>query len=1699
MSTWAVVARRRSKPGRTTLWSWLCRYEQTELEPSGQAEPAQPRLAQPRMVQPVQPQAPPARRPRQQTLFGGHNELLDQHAEKLLERVNDPQKRQVVENMIGQNWAGGIGKALKKHGLNPGNVEDAIGNIIGDLYDPKRPNPFNTYEESLAHGFDQHWRRHVGNAAWRQKHLLEDPGFTEKSGQVLEHKGKETPVVATATKEQTPQTVPLPEATPDLSQYTDEEYRKLLDMGRVLKVLERKPNATVAQISRTLSSRKRGLLSAADIRAHMTSLKEMGKIDIDPSPTHADVAERKKARSRSPEHRKQRVLNYLTRNPTATIRELSKNLSTSRERGHPVMNVGEIRQHIASLNKEGLLNYTEAPLQKTKGLPRDELVQNILGKNPNTLFAKLKQYTRTTSEELARILQELESKGLANPEHHLALNSPIMKKLAPKPERHARLWSEVVRYAETPDPLPSREWWEEGGFDEAEWQRYPDGRFRHRKTNRILHPDEGHDGDDESQDETPEQHCRTWAAVTRYMESESSLAAGQGRGQPVPELTPKAPAIKAPVPAPVNLDAAAAASKAEQKLHGITIARWPNQVGVAPFHEHSQALFPHLETHPSEVAIAKLAGALRGSRAHIIPANEGLEVHVAQPGVKEQSRSIGFNHQTSRPFMYIDHTETQPQGTGLGTLLFVRQVREAQKLGLDAIRNLSAKSSGESRIRGGSDRVPLIGYKVWPKFGYDAPLKPRQLAELPRDLQGARTVQDLMNTPGGEKWWRDHGDSFQGKFDLKPGSVSLRKLESYLAGQGLPPISDPHWDQVNRLESLGWQPQKRRYCRTWREVVRYALISRGELVGAGAETIPGAGVSLVGRTPKVGLPSVGLDVPDVEPPPTLTARRPQPPTTAPQPRGKKIAPQSAETPATEPAPKPPAPPASPPEPAPTVALPHVFKVGPLTVHMPPLAPQLEHLPEKDRATAHALAGESRLTYHALAGTKLLSGTGKGDRPRVRDIGEFLATDVRRSNGRTLDPAIPRDFNRMVDQAAADIKYQLSQPNSGERWYTDAVNEAFQLTSLLPKLKDLATTPPLRVLATAVAGIMGNLPSPKPNWRYTIIALEHWMEHGEFPAHNPDSGVGWPTRNATQTAVQLRLLDKLLEQKGLAETAKFLTTLHPPFDLAEWVSEQADEVNGKKVPLYKGFPDFGTQPVFGMRVIGRKLGPYALAMSGLGPSPIDKWMTRAWLMGLGSPHILDPTSKETGLRDRPRSEAENDLIQEWVRQAGLKTGHNVRTAQAIKWAHVQQLFNTMGVPTETETLADGAKQVLAERGIVPGRIPRFKHVSRARKMVATTVGGRRESQTRLWSARCGGPDRRPAQAAPGRTWALLCRYAGLGGSASGSVPVPLDSAAVATPRGGGFPKAAPVAPGSGRVIPAPSAPAIPGPVSPVATPVPTHNDPLPPQEALKHALWLRGPRSANRVSLGHVPGHGRVFLKEYNADADHPGNPHEAYVEHAVATMLRELGHTDIPRSDLRNADFSAHVPGAWLGTEPQHLSRAVEGTNLAKVMDPRLNPELYANLQERMFARNPADKMADWLTSTWLFNATDRHAKNYKVADDGTLHPLDFGLSLVPFPGHEPAWDYNQEALVREGLVSPDQPLNRATLLRLRERMPQIIMRAKELLPARMGEYRSRALRVLRGKMVDLEHLLRLRTPRLRDLPRDETPRLAYHEAEVDH
>lgn len=176
---------------------------------------------------------------------------------------------------------------------------------------------------------------------------------------------------------------------------------------------------------------------------------------------------------------------------------------------------------------------------------------------------------------------------------------------------------------------------------------------------------------------------------------------------------------------------------------------------------------------PSDADAAALAGAPPGAEVRARGRDTDTVVIAWDlPGVATAARSF-YRDASGKLTIHAAFLEVQAKerGKGLGREVFGAMVDAGQRLGFDQIITHAAKSGA------------MVGYKVWPRFGYDAPLPPSTIQGLPPELSGARRLSDLMTSEQGRAWWNNHGGGVNLTFDLKPDSLSMKTWKAYQAAK----------------------------------------------------------------------------------------------------------------------------------------------------------------------------------------------------------------------------------------------------------------------------------------------------------------------------------------------------------------------------------------------------------------------------------------------------------------------------------------------------------------------------------------------------------------------------------------------------------------------------------------------------------------------------------------------------------------------------------------------------------------------------------------------------------------------------------------------------------------------------------------------------------------------------------------------------
>lgn len=157
-----------------------------------------------------------------------------------------------------------------------------------------------------------------------------------------------------------------------------------------------------------------------------------------------------------------------------------------------------------------------------------------------------------------------------------------------------------------------------------------------------------------------------------------------------------------------------------------------------------------------------------------------IELSVKSDHALWQTRRIDVDGE-GKVYIYNDTLNLKPTAPkGLGTKILASQIASAMKMGA---KYLSCEAYRDT------ERPEWVGYKVWPKMGYDGEVPETVSNKLPpkltKAMKGAGAekpwkVSDLYRTPGGQDWWEENGESFKAKFDLSEDSHSMMVFQAYL-------------------------------------------------------------------------------------------------------------------------------------------------------------------------------------------------------------------------------------------------------------------------------------------------------------------------------------------------------------------------------------------------------------------------------------------------------------------------------------------------------------------------------------------------------------------------------------------------------------------------------------------------------------------------------------------------------------------------------------------------------------------------------------------------------------------------------------------------------------------------------------------------------------------------------------------------------
>lgn len=160
-------------------------------------------------------------------------------------------------------------------------------------------------------------------------------------------------------------------------------------------------------------------------------------------------------------------------------------------------------------------------------------------------------------------------------------------------------------------------------------------------------------------------------------------------------------------------------------------------------------------------------------RVKVFVYDDYTDINVKGEGL-QMSRKIYKNGSITNEEFYIDDDS---RFKGHGTSIFKNQVDEATKQGFSYI-NTYASGSGE--LPHGHN-----GYYTWARLGYmdqseDIEINPTVKKFNKEHGTDVKNLEELMGFKSGQEYWKRHGSSFEGNFDLKKDSYSQRTLNNYI-------------------------------------------------------------------------------------------------------------------------------------------------------------------------------------------------------------------------------------------------------------------------------------------------------------------------------------------------------------------------------------------------------------------------------------------------------------------------------------------------------------------------------------------------------------------------------------------------------------------------------------------------------------------------------------------------------------------------------------------------------------------------------------------------------------------------------------------------------------------------------------------------------------------------------------------------------
>lgn len=306
---------------------------------------------------------------------------------------------------------------------------------------------------------------------------------------------------------------------------------------------------------------------------------------------------------------------------------------------------------------------------------------------------------------------------------------------------------------------------------------------------------------------------------------------------------------------------------------------------------------------------------------------------------------------------------------------------------------------------------------------------------------------------------------------------------------------------------------------------------------------------------------------------------------------------------------------------------------------------------------------------------------------VDDVGRLFDKAFFNEFKRRGDWKNEKDFKRAINQAVAELKYQLKQTKSGLDWYEQDIAEAFEQTQkYIPSLKK----PEKRALFSVIAGIMSPSVNARDNWVIAALAYQHYEKTGILPGNNPATGGLWQGGlESANKKKQLDMLNAMLQPPsngGLGEKAavEWLQGDHTVAEITDFRQKYGgmgkSSTGGKATDILPGFTAFGP-----------KVGPFVMNINGIHDVTVDVWMTRTFNRYFGQ--MMGPDDKMLRAPTEPQRVAIKKLAIDAAAQVGIKPYQ----VQSTLWFFEQQLFNKLGTGAKSYGFSDGAIKFAESQG------------------------------------------------------------------------------------------------------------------------------------------------------------------------------------------------------------------------------------------------------------------------------------------------------------------------------------------------------------------------------------------------------------------